>query len=954
MTKNSDSKEYLTKPAYDRARNAIAELRQKGHSWDDIRNMKYSKTFSDFSVWQEFMSDISPEWIQIDYDEYVTLVEMAVEAEKSKEKLDTRGKSAILTSGDEVSDVSIPRGKGRSWEEYRTTLKNSGFSEESIDRIEKQTFDTLKHLSVKTEGKPPVKGLVIGNVQSGKTANMAGLMAMAADNGWNYFIVLTGLTENLRHQTEKRLRADLEKDTNLVWDYINYNSMADKQFPYDKFSKSNRVFFSVVLKQSNRLKQLVTFLQKAPNPEKFKIMIIDDEADQGSINTGKIEDEKQRKALNKEILNLVYGRKDPKAESKGFGAINYVAYTATPYANCLNEFKSTDKKVTLYPEDFIFRLEPGRGYFGPDTIFGLPDSDIADRLNIVNFIPVNEVEQIRDIESEKSLQLPESLKKSILWFLCAAAVQRSRDYKKPLSMLIHTSYITDDHKALYRAVKKWINDHKDKLIDECEKVYKSETERFTLTDLKTTYPTYEYLNEIKDYPEFNILIPYLEELLAQVTGIQLEIDEKELIYNPGIIICVDNSKNKDVDEENKHLRLVYPNKTQLQEMGYAPAFIVIGGNTLSRGLTIEGLVSSYFLRNSIQADSLMQMGRWFGYRKGYELLPRIWMTHNTFEKFQFLVEIDEDLRNQITKMAALGKRPEDFRLTLVTHPKASWLRLTATKKMQSARKVQLDYSGTDMQLVTYTLDSYIQQKNNRIVEKFLISLGEPVRSENGPSGIWTDIEYSKIDDEIFKNGFEVVKTSKAFQDMDVLREWIEKQTKRGNFRNWTVILAGTKLSDDQPEKNYCLPGTEFRIGKVNRSGMAASAGKFTIKALTSKRDYLAHLHPQDFEKSGKSSLTWDKLIKEKRISDNYKEYLEAADADHTPILLIYCVDQNSKPLRNTKDPENSIRKPLRDLGVKEDFFGLAMVIPGEKGTHSEKLQIDNSFYSTEEGEEYEN
>lgn len=943
--------DYLSTMKYDSLRAQVENYRKNGLSWDQIRNMTFlpEMGIADFETWNRFQKISNPDWKSVTREEWAQIVNSVEDSENKRKNLQKRGEGLVLHSDDELNDVTIPKRKGSSWQLYRNTLKKNGFSEQSVKRLESQTLEIMKHLSSDTQKSGPKKGLVVGNVQSGKTASMAGLMAMAADYGWNYFIVLTGLTENLRKQTEDRLISDLvHAHGNLIWDYIGY-SKQHNNYSDIGFSIPNRVFFTVCLKNSKRLKDLIDFLQDRGHPENLRILIIDDEADQGSVNTADVNDEEKRKAINKYILKLVYGEAAKSRKRKNFGALNYVSYTATPYANCLNEFPE-DGKETLYPESFIARISPGGGYFGPDIIFGLPGSDANERLNIVNFIDEDQVKEVKELESSGTGPLPESLKEAILWFLCAVAVERFQGQLRSISMLIHTNFKVVAHDALYDAIRNWLTSNRTGLAHLCEPVYREQTEKFTLEDMKRTFSDYEGLELIMNYPSFEDIRPYIEKLCSEVTSIKLNDEERKLNYNQGIIICEDNSSKKP-DEEGNQLRLVYPSKDEIKKMGYSPAFIVIGGNTLARGLTIEGLVSSYFLRNSIQADSLMQMGRWFGYRRGYELLPRIWMTKNTFEKFQYLVEIDEDLREQIDQLSKFGKKPTDFQLSLVTYPKANWLRLTAKNKMQSAEDVILDYSGSDIQLVTYLKKPEIIRKNNQIIADFLNDLGEPILSEaDKRSEIWEGIPFEKIDHDIFQKGFVIASSSRTFQDFDSLREWINQETDCGRLKNWTVILAGTKVDQDNPEHNFML-SCKKGIGKVNRAGTETGCDRISIKVLTNKQDYVAHLKKEDFEKNPGAEKTWEEMKKDKQMSLTYKKYLQAANAESTPLLLLYCVDKNSSA-RKQKDEKEEPRT-LAEMGISEDFFGLAMVIPGIRSTRGHKVQINSSFYSKDGDDDYE-
>ena len=220
-------------------------------------------------------------------------------------------------------------------------------------------------------------------------------------------------------------------------------------------------------------------------------------------------------------------------------------------------------------------------------------------------------------------------------------------YNKPVSMLIHTSQNQKDHDKIFELINTWFKKiNQEELLEEASKVWVSEVSQFSKDHFKEQLPNYLTTEEdIRDYPKFEDIKKEILKLRNSITHIRLD-EEQELNFdkNGGIHICVDNcSKNK--TDDDLHMRLAYPNNRDRTVNETTPAFIVIGGATISRGLTLEGLISSYFLRSVSQADTLMQMGRWFGYRKGYELLPRIWITENVNNQFKFLSNLDEELSN---------------------------------------------------------------------------------------------------------------------------------------------------------------------------------------------------------------------------------------------------------------------------------------------------------------------
>lgn len=177
-----------------------------------------------------------------------------------------------------------------------------------------------------------------------------------------------------------------------------------------------------------------------------------------------------------------------------------------------------------------------------------------------------------------------------------------------------------------------------------QNIWERESKRFSKPDFITQYRNYANMSSIYDYPAFEELREHIEHLISSgLSSLQMDSD-KRIEYSTGIHLCIDNS-----DNNNDNSRLIYPNDNEIP--CDAPAFLVIGGNTLSRGLTIEGLISTYFLRPAGCADTLMQMGRWFGYRKGYELIPRIWLSMRVRDQFRFIAEMDQKLRNEIKDMA---------------------------------------------------------------------------------------------------------------------------------------------------------------------------------------------------------------------------------------------------------------------------------------------------------------
>lgn len=233
------------------------------------------------------------------------------------------------------------------------------------------------------------------------------------------------------------------------------------------------------------------------------------------------------------------------------------------------------------------------------------------------------------------------------------------------------------------------------ILSLCESVYSDEVQQFTFDDLKSGYPDYGNINKVDaDMPAFTEIKDEIASILSGIENIMMG-EDKELTYHENAVhLCVDNCKANKYAEDGTYLRVVYPTSEQLNNMAKAPVFIVMGGNTLSRGLTIEGLVCTYFARNSNLADTLMQMARWFGYRAGYELLQRIWMPQAVEQKYQLLEKIDEKLKVEFEDFMERGISPSKYGPKILNSALISKFMLTSKNKAQEVSSVILTSAVT--------------------------------------------------------------------------------------------------------------------------------------------------------------------------------------------------------------------------------------------------------------------
>ncbi len=906
-----------TSPIYDEQREWIAKARQKRKwEWDKILlcGKNSEKELADFLENQA----ITNFW-EISVEDWKNLVAAEKAGEEKRESVSFAEKNSIISDGEDVNDISIPTSHTSCWQKYkRYLLDEQHFLSYDVQSIEISSFRILQRLNSDSKGEA-TKGLVVGNVQSGKTANMAALMAMAADYGWNMFIVLSGTIENLREQTLNRLINDLNlTGCNLTWTGISHPSkkcpLEDKAQTLGFEPGNHNRYLTVCLKNTTRLKNLIDWLHDdKKSAEQMKILVIDDESDQAGINTKSI-DSDERTRINNLIVNLVGNKsKDGEATGDTFAAMNYIGYTATPYANILNEAWPE----SLYPRDFISTLEVSKTYFGPQQIFGDRSSGLYNGLDIVRDITDEDVKDIKQIHDGKSSYIPESFEDAICWFLCCAAVRRYYGFKKPVSMLVHTSQKTDHHSRVHNAIKKWLDNSPDYIVNKCKSIWETETNSFTIDDLFSDYPGFaESKDDISNYPDFSKIEPYLIELIKAGSKKIMLGEDGIFTYSKGIHLCIDNYRSKGVQSDKSFIRLAYPGKDN--DPGYATAFIVVGGTTLSRGLTIEGLVSTYFLRSTKQGDTLMQMGRWFGYRKGYELLPRVWLTNNAVRQFEFLSDLDSELRSCIAQMELLNQKPKDYAVVVKQSPSASLLRISAKNKIQGAERAQVNYSGMRTQTQLFIDDKKILIENYEITDRFIGSLGKGERGigKLGQSSyVWRGVSFDKIFYGLLKK-YHFHDKLLAFTDLDAIYYWISQVTKEGKLGNWNVVLYGI---DSVNASNATMAG--YTIKKVRRTRHSVlKDGTINIGVLTDPKEKVVDV---DYNK-----LSVDGRDKYDHYKSDFAQIIRNdAGLGSTPSMVIYVVDKDSTVKRND---DNKKGKDRHDLKADYDLVGISLNIPGDR------------------------
>lgn len=756
------------------------------------------------------------------------------------------------------------------WEFAKQQLLKEGRSQEEIDEVVKSSSQILGLLSSPITDQFASRGLVLGYVQSGKTTNFIATISQAADEGYRLIIVLSGVTNNLRKQTQERLERSLTGENPKNWNWL---TSIDSDFTAsmnanDLLSAPSKRVIAVVKKNNSRLKRLKSWLESAPIAVRqgLPVLIIDDEADQATVNSHKLLN--RQTAINKTLTSMLKPTFLPKNA--------YLGYTATPFANILSNAKD---ETQLFPRDFIYPLKRSDKYFGAEQLFGREPIDEADQAVLTErniIIPIDHDDRdalgtlIDPNNHVVPVDLPESLHEAIHWFVVATAARRIRSKKNKFStMLIHTSGRIPSHKDMKTLVGKYLtylNDLPASDID--EKLRNCWNDRSADGWLEGDSEILKW-DEIKE-EALNVL------------------DTSKLI--------VDNSKSDD--------RLVY----DFQQEDSAVPYIVIGGNTLARGLTLEGLICSYFMRTSSAYDSLLQMGRWFGYRVGYEDLQRIWMQDDLISNFRHMALVEEEIRQQIDQLAAEGLDPSQVPIRIRDH---KLLTITALNKMNYAKRLQIGYSDTRVE--TISLDSKVeillanQLATKKLIEKIKVS-GLDITTKN-PEGwpIFNDVPWEIVSD-FFEDYQWVDSATRA--NGQLIKTYIDAHQGSGDLEKWNVFIYQIS-SANVPIIDL---GNGISATAIQRSALDKNEENHTVNIhhLVSSIDGSADVG------LSKKSVTAQLKAQGKKVSDTSLRALrkDSPSSANRGLLGIYIVDKDSK-----KEPDSEKRQ---DLELPEHAVGLGI------------------------------
>ena len=703
------------------------------------------------------------------------------------------------------------------WDRYKQLMQDKGFStgpDGVITKLDEITDKILSRLgNPEEQGRWDRRGMVVGNVQSGKTANYTGLICKAADAGYRLIIVIAGIHNNLRNQTQSRIDegfvgresvlAGRDNSSNIIgvgrfdnsrtpWTFTtafrDFNKTGATQVGGNLKDLSVPAVF-VIKKNPSTLKNLISWLKEhnargGSQTVSAPMLLIDDEADNASINIAKGKDEVSR--INGQIRELL----------KLFQRSCYVGYTATPFANIFIDPDEDDDMAgqDLFPKNFIVGLEAPSNYYGATRMF------VNDSASFIR--PIEDNEELLPIKHNKEHQivaLPDSLKLAVRCFVVARAIRIARgDGNKHMSMLVNASRFTNVQGRLRGAIHEMLENIQTGVrVNGAKPMALAETDP-EIALLKAAWAI-EYASGSETWDE---VFPHLNTAAAPVNAVEV------------------NSKSSGT-----------LNYTDYQENGLN--VIAVGGFSLSRGLTLEGLMTTWFLRNSVMYDTLMQMGRWFGYRPNYGDLCRIWMPEEAEGWYAHIAESSDLLKEELRAMEAAGATPEEFGLKVRSHPDT--LVVTARNKMGSGQNVvvKIGLGNSFVETAILERDGEIQARNRLAVESLVSGLeneGKPlaIAAEYGQGRLLQSVPAELV--QSFIGAFQNHRGSMLTDPGPVLNYISDRVD--GELSRWDVLFPGVGDADDDRLDASSLLGVRL---VCQRRGIGEKSDNRTIRVTNKQR-----------------------------------------------------------------------------------------------------------------------
>ncbi|MFI7618279.1 Z1 domain-containing protein [Nonomuraea terrae] len=774
------------------------------------------------------------------------------------------GGPPIITAGSD-DWYSGPGESDRYWMALKEQFRTEKWPDERIESVDHSSSTVVAHTPRPDRSTWNSKGLVVGYVQSGKTTNFTAVIAKLGDVRYRLVIVLSGIHNGLRRQTQVRLDQYLKELNPDRWMTLTGESrdFVEQTHEASAALSDEKTVLAVVKKNAAVLNKLIKWLDTANSRKALAsapVLIIDDEADQASVATGRIN------PLIRKLLSLM-----PRC--------TYVGYTATPFANVFVDPTQDD----LYPKSFILNLPRPDGYFGPEKIFGRDavewessdDQGPPDGYDMVRLVEEDDVPLLRPGSKEPAdgftPTMIDELVAAVHWFWLATAARRARGDSGHSTMLIHTSVkiaVHESYRAPLQALQKRAVDGlasgRPEILDEWRNLWEKESSRVPAEDFDRKQNT------------FDEVLPHLSEVIATTR------------------VVLDNYRSQD--------RLDYSDPSVVA--------IAVGGNTLSRGLTLEGLVVSFFVRGATAYDTLLQMGRWFGYRTGYEDLPRIWMTPSLAAAFRHLATVEHEMRDDIDRYQRENLTPSQVAVRIRTHPS---LRITA--KMGAAQPAFISYAGRRLQTRYFKhLDGDWLDSNRQAAENLVQAAVRHGQVEDlGSARLIRDVPVSLV--KTFLSRYQVHEDSPDLEP-SLMVKYIDQQLTSDppSLAMWSVAVV-TGEGDDTS-----LGGLDVKYSIRSRLNDGHTQ-RADIKTLMSKQDRALDLGLTAAQARAKSE---SELV---ALRNNHPICHDRG------LVVLYLIDPTSEPV-NPQQSADTAHPPRTALGAAQAVVGLGITFPGDVRTKS--------------------
>ncbi|RKT49718.1 Z1 domain-containing protein [Azonexus fungiphilus] len=864
----------------------------------------------------------------------------------------------------------------RYWQRYRDFLE-SKMSVKAVDSLDEATNKILELLEDPLrEGVWDRRGLVVGHVQSGKTGNYTGLICKAADAGYKIIIVLAGLHNNLRSQTQIRLEEGfLGYETSAKNDVVRYIGVGEnardaeirpncatnrsdngdfntKVAKHLAISPEQRPWLFVVKKNKTVLERLLKWIRNhvadakdadgRPLVSGFPLLLIDDEADHASVDTGDqivnkdgtVDDEYQPKAINSRIRKILHS----------FARKAYVGYTATPFANIFIDRRKATKEEgpDLFPQSFIINISAPSNYVGPARVFGLRSTD-----GRVGGLPLTrEMDDQIDSSGEDGWmppkhdkthvpmyqgrdEVPPSLREAISAFAlcCATRVLRGQG-DRHCSMLIHVTRFTAVQEEVRRQV------------DELVKGFRARLRGFGAAERDALLAEWRELWEDDFVPTSAAVATSMDETTGEFDLPDWEDVEAVL---PEVLDDLANGVRAINGSAGDVLDYAEREETGLK-------VIAVGGDKLARGLTLEGLCVSYFVRSTKMYDTLMQMGRWFGYRPGYLDLCRLYTTSDLVDWFGHIADAAEELRQEFDTMAKIHATPETYGMRVQSHPV---LMVTSSIKMRSAKTLQLSFSGSVLETVAFHRDPSILESNLAATERLLNAAAAPsekgviIRERGSVKQAWRGFLWKGVPAEHVADFFSNYRTHPAARKVNsaVLADFVKAMSAKGELSSWTVaVIGGNDSADGGP---FVLCG-KYALEHMITRKPNESTEHYSIGRLLSPRDEAIDMDEDSWSAAMKLTLEDRARDPGRGTEETGKEspkypggiwvrQVRGLGAEGVPahpergLLLLYPIDPKGAELPEGVPP----------------VVGFGVSFPASRSTTTVKYEVDHLLWETE-------